>query len=132
MAVDLQKVVVAILPILLIIIWQYVKRAHTYPRNLPYPPGPKPLPLLGNLKDVPTGAQWLGYNELSKKYGTSLLYIFPRDIRLTYAHVSGDVLYLQILGQPMVVLGSAQAAFELLEKRSAQYSDRPNAAMLGL
>ncbi|KAG8761504.1 hypothetical protein FRC11_013798 [Ceratobasidium sp. 423] len=37
----------------------------------------------------------------------------------------GDVVYVRVLGQGMVVLNSREAAFELLERRSSKYSDRP-------
>jgi hypothetical protein len=37
----------------------------------------------------------------------------------------GNILSFQILGQVIVVLNSAEAAKDLLEKRSAIYSDRP-------
>ena len=37
----------------------------------------------------------------------------------------GDVFYLDIPTQPVLVLNSAQAVFDLLEKRSEIYSDRP-------
>lgn len=40
-------------------------------RRLPFPPGPKPLPIIGNPYDVPNDPQWEGYNQLSKKYGMS-------------------------------------------------------------
>lgn len=39
--------------------------------------------------------------------------------------VSGDVMHLKVLGRNMIVLNSVEAATDLLEKRSAQYSDRP-------
>lgn len=35
-----------------------------------------------------------------------------------------DLIYLNLLGTPVVVLHSAKAAYELFEKRSAIYSDR--------
>ena len=38
-------------------------------RGLPYPPGPRPLPLIGNLLDIPKQFSWLTYTQLSKKHG---------------------------------------------------------------
>ncbi len=40
-------------------------------RGLRYPPGPRRLPLIGNLLDVPNNFSWLTYTELSRKYGAS-------------------------------------------------------------
>lgn len=40
--------------------------------GLPYPPGPRPLPIIGNLLNIPTESSWLTYSQLAKKYGTSL------------------------------------------------------------
>ena len=37
-----------------------------------------------------------------------------------------------MLGQDIVILGSLKAARELLEKRSANYSDRPTSVMVQL
>ena len=34
-----------------------------------YPPGPRSLPFLGNLLDVPTVKPWLGYTKMMEKYG---------------------------------------------------------------
>ena len=38
--------------------------------TLPLPPGPKKLPLLENLFDLPTSYQWLAYDRLCKQYST--------------------------------------------------------------
>ena len=38
---------------------------------------------------------------------------------------AGDVMYLNILGQPMIVLSSEKVARDLADKRSGIYSDRP-------
>lgn len=34
-----------------------------------YPPGPKPLPVIGNILDIPTEYQWRVYGEWKKTYG---------------------------------------------------------------
>ena len=44
----------------------------------------------------------------------------------------GDVVYLEVLGQPMLLLGSHTVARELLDKRSAVYSDRLPSVMVQL
>jgi hypothetical protein len=44
-------------------------RDHQKRQGLPYPPGPRPLPLIGNLFDVPKEFSWLTYARLSQKYG---------------------------------------------------------------
>jgi len=75
-------------------------------RNLPpLPPGPKGYPLIGNLYDIPHENAWVTYAEWSKKYG--------------------DVIHVSVFGTSTIILNSAKAALELLEKRSANYSDRP-------
>jgi len=37
--------------------------------GLPYPPGPRPLPFIGNFFDIPKDFSWLSYTQLSKKHG---------------------------------------------------------------
>lgn len=70
-----------------------------------YPPGPKGLPVLGNLFDFPKNQHWIKFTE--------------------WGQLFGDVVYLNVPGAPMVILNTAQAASDLMEKRSANYSDRP-------
>ncbi|KAH9021877.1 cytochrome P450 [Lactarius hengduanensis] len=81
-------------------------RAHRRRRGFPYSraPGPPPLPVIGNLLDVPKLSPWLAYANMSKKYG--------------------DVIYLQVVGQVVVVLCSPTAIKDLLEKRGELYADR--------
>ncbi|PIL29259.1 cytochrome P450 [Ganoderma sinense ZZ0214-1] len=79
--------------------------------SLPLPPGPPALPLIGNVLDVPTDGP-MGFRDLCTKYG--------------------DVVHLDVAGQPMIVLGSQEAASDLLEKRSSNYSDRAPSPMVDI
>ncbi|RBR18975.1 hypothetical protein FVER53590_10070 [Fusarium verticillioides] len=79
---------------------------RTKPRkNLP--PGPKPLPILGNVKDMPDGSipeyqHWIKFKDL---YGS-------------ISHVS-------VLGQSLIILHDREAANAILEKTSTKTSGRP-------
>ncbi|KAJ3485032.1 hypothetical protein NLI96_g5229 [Meripilus lineatus] len=88
-----------------------VYRLLTTRRQGPLPPGPKGLPIIGNVLDMPTSHEWLTF----AKWGVQW----------------GDIVSVNLLGQPMVILNSAEIASELLEKRSAIYSDRPTLVMSG-
>ncbi|KAF6752860.1 cytochrome P450 98A3 [Ephemerocybe angulata] len=83
-----------------------LNRRRRNPRRLPLPPGPKGLPLVGNAFQALKGSPWEAYDTLCKKYG--------------------DIVYLNLLGQDVIILGSSRRAFELLESRATNYSDRPS------
>jgi hypothetical protein len=38
-------------------------------RRLPYPPGPKRLPIIGNLFSMPSQEAWVTYKKWSEKFG---------------------------------------------------------------
>ena len=67
------------------------------------------------------------FHEWGRKYGTHGLICYTK----LYSWVStGDVFILHVLGKPIVIINSEKAAVELMEKRSAIYSDRPRAPIL--
>ncbi len=99
----------------------YLKRRSA--KRPPYPPGPPADPLFGHLRVMPTEKHELVFHEWSKLYGMSYS-LCSSATRLIPP--LGDVMHLKILGRNMIVLNSVQAATDLLEKRSALYSDRPN------
>ncbi|KAK7676908.1 hypothetical protein QCA50_020164 [Cerrena zonata] len=92
-----------------VLLLQWLRRVLNARSRLPLPPGPRGYPLIGNLLDIPKVMPWKAFGEWSKVYG--------------------DVLYLNIPTQPVLVLNSAQAVLDLLEKRSEIYSDRPPVVM---
>ena len=42
---------------------------------------------------------------------------------------AGEIMYLDAAGQPTIVLNSLRPAFDLLEHRASNYSDRPRLIM---
>jgi hypothetical protein len=44
--------------------------------------------------------------------------------------LSGDLVYLNILGQSILVVNSADITYQLFDKRSSIYSDRPQMTMM--
>ncbi|RPD54777.1 CyP450 monooxygenase [Lentinus tigrinus ALCF2SS1-6] len=100
--------VVALCLFVLAIVWRHQSRL----RRSRFPPGPPPLPVLGNILDIPREYSATAYRSLFDKYG--------------------DIVYLDAVKQSIIVLGTYAAASELLEKRSAKYANRPSLIMVGL
>ena len=104
-------------------------RDHQRRRGLPYPPGPRPLPLVGNLLDIPKEFSWLSYTHLSKKHG--MIYSAVKGL-LTGPMAAGDVLSFRVFGTVIVVLNSIKASKDLREGRSDVYCDRPTIPILDM
>ncbi|GJJ08930.1 hypothetical protein Clacol_003150 [Clathrus columnatus] len=83
----------------------------------PLPPGPMALPLLGNLLQMPRSEEWNTYAEWAKKYESS------------HETTAGDITYLTLFGNPMIILNSLKVVRELMNERSANYSNRPYSVM---
>ena len=90
-------------------------------RHRPYPPGPKPKPIIGNALDIPTTDLGSVYTAWGKKYNSKLNNFF-----YPFANIRtiGNIVYASALGSHVVVLNKLEDAEELLEKRAAIYSDR--------
>src|SRR5882762_5093511 len=97
-------------------------RDHQRRQGVPYPPGPRPLPLVGNFLDIPKELPWLTYTEWGKVYGKEFTHRY-QGVPLTGPSV-GDVFCIRIFGQLIVILNSPKVIKDLLEKRGEIYSDR--------
>ncbi|KAH7929989.1 cytochrome P450 [Leucogyrophana mollusca] len=71
----------------------------------PLPPGPPPLPIVGNVSGIDLGAPWLSYAKWGRLYG--------------------DLVYTRFFSQVIIIVNSEKVAKDLLDRRSHNYSDRP-------
>lgn len=79
--------------------------------SLPLPPGPRKLPIIGNMLDMPDGFEWETYHRWCKDLGS-------------------DIIHLDVAGTSIIVIDTTEAAMDLLEKRSSIYSGRPRMPMI--
>ena len=70
------------------------------------PPGPLPLPLIGNVLQLPKSKPWYRFEEWSQKYKDPMITVW-------------------IGRAPTIVLNDAWTASELMDKRANIYSSRP-------
>ncbi|KAF9449666.1 cytochrome P450 [Macrolepiota fuliginosa MF-IS2] len=78
---------------------------------LPYPPGLPRWPIVGNAFSVPLTYMHIFYKNLGNQLGTKIIYV-------------------ELLGRPLIVLNDIRMAKDLLERRSGLYSSRPVLPML--
>ncbi|PBK60905.1 cytochrome P450, partial [Armillaria solidipes] len=92
----------------LVFVWHLFRLSS---RNPPLPPGPRGIPFIGNLLDMPSEKEWLTFAKWGEKYG--------------------NMVSVSILGRRLVIINSAQIAVSMLDKKSSIYSDRPVIGMGG-
>ncbi|KAH8684944.1 putative cytochrome P450 oxidoreductase OrdA-like protein [Ilyonectria robusta] len=71
------------------------------------PPGPKGLPLVGNVLDLPKPGELEAHHWLKHK------------------DIYGPISSITVFGQHLIIINDVKIATELLDKRALKYSDRP-------
>ncbi|KAK4550448.1 hypothetical protein LTR36_000026 [Oleoguttula mirabilis] len=94
-----------------IIVIPAVVLVHDFLQWLRLPPGPTPLPFIGNKLDIPKSSPWIQFEKWSKQYGP----IFTLWIGRT----------------PTLIISDPHIAADLMEKRSNKYSSRPRMVVMG-
>ncbi|KAG1785782.1 cytochrome P450 [Suillus plorans] len=71
----------------------------------PLPPGPPPLPFVGNVIGIDLDHPWFAYSRWGTEYG--------------------EIVYTRLFSQDIVIINSERVAHDLLDRRSHNYSTRP-------
>ncbi|RDX44656.1 cytochrome P450 [Lentinus brumalis] len=103
--------VVAVTVVIACISYLVYRSVSVTRRPAPLPPGPKPLPLIGNVADLPRTQPWETFSE--------------------WGDIYGGITFVTALGQGIVVLNDPQYALDMLDKKGLLYSDRPKLVMGG-
>ncbi|PBK58991.1 cytochrome P450 [Armillaria solidipes] len=96
---------------LLLVILLLVLLPRRSKNSFPRPPGPKGLPVIGNLLES--------------------LSLSPSSFAKWTAETGSPIVSLNVFGQTIVILNSWKVTSELLEKRGSIYSDRPKPVWCG-
>lgn len=76
------------------------------------PPGPLPLPIIGNWFDIPKVKPWIEFEKMSTRYQSGMITLWNGR-------------------RPVIVFNDAWAISDLLEKRAPIYSSRPHMVVMG-
>ncbi|EUC44767.1 hypothetical protein COCMIDRAFT_97390 [Bipolaris oryzae ATCC 44560] len=81
--------------------------------QLPLPPGPKGLPILGNIRDMPKidDVEWMHWAK--------------------HKDIYGPISSVSVLGQTFIIVNDAEIALKLLKDRAPNYSARPKQVFSG-
>jgi hypothetical protein len=78
---------------------------------------------------MPKEYPWKTYDLWCKEYGGFILTFLSSHSAHEILRL-GDIVYVTMLGQPMLIVGSAEAANLLFEKHSTTFSGRPYSTMI--
>ncbi|TFY59669.1 hypothetical protein EVG20_g7696 [Dentipellis fragilis] len=98
---DLDTMILIVVLVLCVFVVRYIQAQGPFHK---VPPGPQGLPIVGNLFQL----------------RGDLLSVFKK-----WQRAFGDLVYLNVAGQPMLIISSGKIATDLFDRRSANYSERP-------
>lgn len=118
---------VVVLSVFLSACWFVFKRRR---QHLPLPPGPPPAWIVGNVKDMTPGVKpWITYSKWCETYKCG---VCPSQCFDPLILVLANIVYVNMLGQGIIILNDRKDAIELFENRNQNYSGRLDNTMVHL
>ncbi|GJC86306.1 multifunctional cytochrome P450 monooxygenase af510 [Colletotrichum liriopes] len=110
---DSTLVVGLVVALLAIYIVDKIIQARKDARRFPLPPGPRGLPIVQNMFDLPKKDTFAApqFAKFKDKYG--------------------PLTALRVIGKPFIIINDSQVALDILEKKSAEFSSRPSLTFIG-
>ncbi|KAH6879373.1 O-methylsterigmatocystin oxidoreductase [Coprinopsis sp. MPI-PUGE-AT-0042] len=97
-------------------LWSKMEQRRRNPRGLPLPPGPKGSPDSREHASNRPGKSWETY----------------QDCLANLVCAKRNLIYLEIMGKPLLILNSTKEINDLLEKKASNFSDRVNTPSLDM
>jgi hypothetical protein len=114
------------IPVVALVCLVFFAFIHRLPKTLRLPPGPSGYPLIGNLIEIAKADRpHLLFPQWSREYGT-WQQRYASTASLTDADFLGNMVHFSVFGFQSILVNKLSIANDLLEKRGALYSDRPN------
>lgn len=118
----------SILVIAVFILVASASRHQLKRRNFSLPPGPPGLPVIGNASVLFTKFPWIQFTQWYRTYGL-LTALFVSPVLLNQG--IGPIVHINVAGKSLLILNTAEIAFDLLDRRGSNYTDRPRLIMAG-
>ncbi|ESK88115.1 cytochrome p450 [Moniliophthora roreri MCA 2997] len=108
-----------------LLVWVIYVNTRTRKGNLP--PGPKGYPIVGNTFQLDQKRPWHTFAQWKEVYGVYFAYSHNAD---SDSNASlGDIVHFRLFNQDVILLNSAKAAGDLLDRRASNYSQRPRSVV---
>lgn len=107
---------------------RYLRHYRTQSPPARSPTGPERI--LSRVRCRPEALSLEGVRRMAADIRCAITGCFSSDVASGSSPLAGDLIYIRIFGNPILVINSAKAAADLLDKRSSIYSSRPYRTMV--
>ena len=130
-AMDIYTLDAAAIVVALICMSSWLRWRKQRANEFPLPPGPRGLPIIGNVLDMPGKDEWEAARKWGQKYGADMTQDLSLDPERS-CFLSGDLIYIENFGTPYLFLNSYEAVVDIFEKRGNIYTTKPSNAMMDM